>query len=238
MKEMIASACYRILAAVVGGALAFGAGADVPLPQGYTRLEWIQSDGSQYIDTLYTHQPNSRVVASFAVSAPQKSSWAAVFGSRDSDCNNAFLFSVCSGKNTPLKPFYARNLNADGARGVVDLPDGVRVNLECDGLTAHWEAAADPAIADTIALNGSTSAGSRTMTLFGCRHETTPNDKVFYIAMKLFAFDIYEGDVAKRKFVPCCSLEGKVGLWDLVEGRFYGDAANSAKRFRCSDDQD
>ena len=63
MKEMIASACYRILAAVVGGALAFGAGADVPLPQGYTRLEWIQSDGSQYIDTLYTHQPNSRVVA-------------------------------------------------------------------------------------------------------------------------------------------------------------------------------
>lgn len=237
IRRMNASMCCRVLAAVMGGVLALGAKADVPMPHGYTQLEWIQSDGSQYINTKYIHQPNTRVVASFAVSKPQVGDWAAVFGARGAGNDYGFLFMVSSGTKTALKPAYECKLGSSLAYGTVALPENVRVNLECDGLTARWSSADDPSVTDTITVSGTTCTGLDTMTLFGCRQQADPNPNFFRIAMKLYSFEIYEGEVAKRKFVPCCSIEGKTGLWDLVTGEFYGDAANSANRFRNPSNQ-
>ena len=238
--EKVVSTCRRVLTTVMGGALVLGAWADVPLPHGYAQLEWIQSDGSQYLDTEYTHQTNSRVVASFALPTPQIDAWAAVFGYRDDSCNRAFLFTACTGSLTEFKPAYVRDVGSDINYGSTAMPGETRINLECDGLTARWSVAADPTTGDSFSVktaHGSLSAGTGTMTLFGCRQGTRAVGSTFRIKLRLFAFDIYEGEEAKRKFVPCRSLEGEVGLWDLVEGKFYGDDAKSAKRFLCPSDQ-
>ena len=43
--------------------------------------------------------------------------------------------------------------------------------------------------------------------------------------MKLYSFKIYEGEELKRDFVPSVeSATGKAGLYDLVEGKFHGNA--------------
>ena len=46
---------------------------------------------------------------------------------------------------------------------------------------------------------------------------------------RLYSFKIYEGETLMRNFVPCIeSATGKAGLYDTVEGKFYGNAGNGA----------
>lgn len=52
--------------------------------------------------------------------------------------------------------------------------------------------------------------------------------------MRLYSMEIVEIDpetsaeTAKRNFIPCLNDHGKFGLWDSVEGVFYGNRASGA----------
>ena len=51
-------------------------------------------------------------------------------------------------------------------------------------------------------------------------------------AMKLYSFRIFEGEELKRHFVPCVeTATGEAGLYETVEGRFYGNAGGDAFGF-------
>jgi hypothetical protein len=66
----------------------------VTLPSGYTEVEYIESSGTQYIDTDFKPKYNSRVVMD--VSDVSSDGWSALFGARDTasaSATNMFVFA-------------------------------------------------------------------------------------------------------------------------------------------------
>ncbi|MBQ9658345.1 MAG: hypothetical protein IJV31_06225, partial [Clostridia bacterium] len=49
-------------------------------------------------------------------------------------------------------------------------------------------------------------------------------DKSYYSSASLKYFKIYINDSIVRDFIPCKNSEGKAGLYDLVENKFYGNS--------------
>ena len=44
----------------------------------------------------------------------------------------------------------------------------------------------------------------------------------------IYSFKVYDNDVLIRDFIPVKTLENQIGLWDLVEDKFYGNAGTGA----------
>ena len=95
------------------------------LPSGYKRLEYIQSSGTQYINTGFKPNNNTRVVMDLLYTGSESIS--NEFGAWNSP-NNASFISLTTGKNN-LHPFYgntSKQVSADRtARHTVDMDKNV-----------------------------------------------------------------------------------------------------------------
>lgn len=179
---------------------------DAVLPDGYTQVEYIQSSGTQYIDTGVIPNQDTRVVLD-VVFTNETTSW--LFGSRTSANVNCFGFL-----NTgDLK--YRADYNTTTAelsvqktdRFVLDMNKNV---LSFDGETIYTFTYASFQGVYSMLLfgantGGSVSVGSATTTVYACQ--------------------IYDNGTLVRDFVPCVNSSGAAGLYDLVNGFFYPDAA-------------
>ena len=77
------------LAALVVGVIGGVAQADeAVLPEGYTRIDYIESSGGQYIKAEYTHTRNTKIVCVAKVPEIQFGTWSALFGSRNGTYSN------------------------------------------------------------------------------------------------------------------------------------------------------
>ena len=70
---------------MLGSILISFAAAAGALPTGYTQVDYIESTGSQYIDTGYVHTANTRAVCVADVNARQYATYAIMFGARNGD---------------------------------------------------------------------------------------------------------------------------------------------------------
>lgn len=177
------------------------------LPNGYKRLEYIQSSGTQYIDTGFKPNQDTRTVIDACwTSTPTNHS--TLFGSRISATKDAFFFMwandakrLRSGYNTG----YDQAWNIDTTvRRTIDKNKNVTT---ADGITQSWTYA-------------SFQCGFN-MTLLAMNANGTIQ---WYASAKLYSCQIYDNDVLVRDFVPCINASGKVGLYDLVGKQFYGNA--------------
>ena len=48
------------------------------------------------------------------------------------------------------------------------------------------------------------------------------------VGVRRYSFQIYEGAELKLDFMPCVSADGRAGLWDCVEGKFYPNKGGAA----------
>ena len=202
------------------------------LPTGYVSLDWIASDGGQYIDTEYVHTANTRVECSLEALPIQHSNWSAVFGARNGSFqSNAFCFFAASDRDFN-RPRYNRS-------GVETLgsgfPVGKKTVLTCNGLTASWQYDGNPKQITTT--GGRADAGVNTMFVFNLNtagsggKQSDPSG----IDMRLYGFQIFEGDSPSpvRDFVPCVDPLSRTGLYDLGNGRFYANVGSG--KFEASD---
>lgn len=181
------------------------------LPAEYQETEWIQSSGTQYIDSLYKPtSENLRIVCEFEYTADHSQS--SLFGS-EADSTYSLVpwgsnpeFYVGSGKQlapltTALNTRYV--LEAHANNGTL-----------------------------TVTLNGVTKTASYTGSLL-----KTVNIGIFcnlikgvasqLCSMKLVLFQIYDADNLVRDFVPCYrKADTKPGLYELVYSAFYTNAGS------------
>ena len=191
-----------------------------PLPTGYTRLEYIQSDGMQQIMTGVVPTTSTRVVYDFALTTTNQSSRAGWCASGNKD---AFYWGVSGGyfywnmHDDALTKRGEDNLNviADTARHVFDLKSG---SLKFDGVEyatrTFTDTPASTAELFLLALKGQwldyASAVGSPFTPMKC---------------KLYGCQIYSGETAVRDFVPALKeATGEYGLYDVVNDKFYGSA--------------
>ena len=177
----------------------------------YTQLEYIESTGTQYIDTEYCFNSDRiRVETTFV---PLSSAdGIAYFGNQWSPC------SVLLYNNANKLQAYIGNIGSAHQSFLVGTK--YDVNLEYDGTSAKAN------------INNQSFEFTKTVSAFcldkslliGCCRKASGG--MYTIArQKIYNFKIYDNNVLVRSFIPAKrTSDGMLGLYDTVEGKFYMDA--------------
>lgn len=182
------------------------------LPFGYTELAYIQSSGTQYIDTGFKPNQDTRLVMDVDTGSSWSTEFLAIFGvgstssGGSSDKFLTYLYKSISGvhdhyaaqtKNSSTVNMFGRH-TVDKNKNITTI-DGVTVN---QFTYAAFQQASPLAL--FCCLDGGSYTGR--------------------MAMKLYSCQIYDNDVLVRDYVPCIKDDGEVGLYDIVGKQFYGNA--------------
>ena len=173
------------------------------LPDGYTQVEYIESTGSQYIDTFVV--PDATTAVDFKFNLVAYESGKAFFGQKWSNSN--YLFNEQSDK------FYFHgggDLKNDlaGDYGKVIVGNDYRCQIEPTEsgngtLTLTWGGV-------TRSCTVSLSAGSGNMRIFGS------TDSGHFSKIKVYSMKIWKGGTLVADLVPAKDSNGAGGLYNLV----------------------
>lgn len=220
------SKLYRSLFNALPLALSFAAGTAlaVDLPANYTRLDWIESDASglQWIDSGYSPNSDTVIRASILAKA-RRVDWAAFFGvMQDDKSNNSIVFRYFNNSNFN-GIFCNSNYTEAGIPSMANLE--YDVELKSGSLTVTDSAATTKTIT-TVNSPAAAPIYIFCQNKYASASDTSSPDR--HQPMRLYSMSISEGNVPKRDFIPCIDDSGAYGLWDTVEGSFYGNQASGA----------
>lgn len=178
------------------------------LPSGYTELEYIQSSGTQYIDTGLKPNQDTRVVTKFDMTQTDtawRKLWGSGSGSYDLD------FALWNDGTTKLQSYYGTKTN-----NAVPITD---MSLNVDANKNIWKYSGE-----TITFDKNNFTCAYSMYIFNVNKDNSPA----YLPgmMKLYLFKIYDNDVLVRDFIPCKNPSGTIGLYDSVNNQFYQNAGS------------
>lgn len=176
------------------------------LPTGYTAVEYIESSGTQYIDTGFNPDSNTRVVTKI-------------------DFKN-------STSDTSQNAFSARGANGNSQEYGFLVSEGSYVSRYGDDIYFDYGYEGQPFIVDqnknVLSINNKLVkthdvkefSCDVSMTIFASNRNGSVSR---YASMKLYYMTIYDNGNLVRYFVPCVNLQGVVGLYDVVENQFYAN---------------
>lgn len=189
------------------------------LPSGYKRLEYIQSSGTQYIDTGFSAPTGMRVQCEVELTS-LRSGLNLLFGSHDA-----------------ADPYYRNYLAASsngyweiGAYGVGtfgSVTTGRKYNIDVCTISGSLSAKIDGTAYAIGNIAPSTKRSDLNVYLFALNYA----GGLLWSSMKLYSAKIYldaAGSSPARDFIPCKNAAGTIGLWDDVNGRLYTNAGTGA----------
>lgn len=174
------------------------------VPAGYTEVEWIQSSGTQYIDTGFKPNQETKMSLNMAFLGTAGEN---VAGTRNSssDTTNRFgivTFGSASKIGAMFRGTATQGIPVDTATHSYALS---KSGLTVDGVSYGGE-------------DSGTFACTYSIILFGWNNGA---NGIVTNKSRISSCDIYAGGALARRFVPCKNPEGTVGLYDLVGGEFY-----------------
>ena len=179
----------------------------ISLPSGYTKLAYIQSTGTQWVDTGFKPNQNTRVKMDCNVIG-FNSRDAFLFGARIASGNTAFCLAA-DDANTRWFALYGNAVqNPTGTCTGKHTVDFNKNTLSLDDNvfpfdSTSFQSAYNLLLFATI-TNGNVDSQRGKMAIYSCQ--------------------IYDNGTLVRDFLPCINPSGAVGLYDLVGRKFYGNA--------------
>lgn len=185
-----------------------------PLPDGYTRLEYIQSTGTQYIDTGFKPNQNTRLVLDFENTGDYSSMTTALcplFGARNaSAASSASAFGLWIGsKSYPHYGNVAYNANGNFT---IDLNARLTYEMNKNVVSIGSE---------VITCSSATFTTNYNLCLLTINNYGTIETR--RASGKLWAAKIYDNGTLVRDFIPCKNASGTIGLYDRKNGVFYSN---------------
>ena len=177
------------------------------LPEGYTQLNYIQSTGTQYIDTGVV--PSTALITEITFACESNGiAENAIFGSAWSVSGYFFMvYSEINGFRWHSCGGYAEAVVSDvTAKHIAICQKG---KLTLDGMEYTFSASGSDST-NVVRLFGVTSNEGYTGAANGI--------------YKLYRCKMHNGDTVYRDFIPCKNPAGAVGLYDLIGGEFYGNS--------------
>lgn len=181
------------------------------LPDGYTQLEYIESSGTQHIDTGFKPNQDTKVVIDANWTTNDTSNNSALFGVRTSSSSKGYYWgwmatAACrSGYNASY--YYEWRIDPTVRRSVIKDKNTTTV----DGTSHSWDYA--------------TFQCDYNMSLFALNQANTIQ---WYAKARIYSCKIYDNGTLIRDYVPCKNSSGTVGLYDIVNGVFYDNAGTDA----------
>lgn len=182
----------------------------VTLPSGYQRLNYLQSSGTQYINTGFNPNQDTRAIFSILFgSIPSED--VRCFGARNS--YQVGQFSLVFRKTGELRFEYENQSPIAGTLSVnnyhfIDINKNV-INLDGNLTTATFAnfQVSYPAL------------------LFGMFEKFAHTSNVM---TRMTSCKLYDNGTLIRDFIPCINPSGEYGLYDVVNNQFYGNAGTGS----------
>ena len=172
------------------------------LPSGYKRLEYIQSSGTQYVDTGIVATANTAIHFNFSDLVLPKAGDHALLGSAWGRLS--LLYRSTGAVKWYSSGMATASVSTTSINSVILTP----TSMEANGTSYTVSAPSSYPSTKIYLLNtGDNSAG--TSWLGRC---------------KIHALQIYDNGTLVRDFIPCQKPDGTIGLWDDVNSVFYGNA--------------
>lgn len=181
------------------------------IPDDYQALTFIQSTGSQYIDSEYTPNSNSRIV--YTCDRVEEAAADHYFGVRTGNGNNkGFSFYIY---NSGWRSGYGSQIgtasNTPSGFYKIDKNKNVTtINTDQHVLTSNSETFTCDGTAYLFAMNNVGISPA-------------------YGKQRLYSCQMYDNDVLVRNFVPCLRIVDDVaGLYDTVNNTFYENSGTGS----------
>lgn len=178
-------------------------------------LEYIESTGTQYIDTRVSPTINTGIRISYAYPTRSSSANAGVCGTYQSQTprSDTLFVSSQTGK-TASRPLVCH-------RGSV-LIDADQEIIANNGYIAevNFLNNGNIKVGNATDTQGSNAIETHNLLLFA--RYNAQNGTIAVSESKIYSFEVSEGSSLIRNFVPCKKGD-EVGLYDLVNHKFYGN---------------
>lgn len=177
------------------------------LPSGYTQLEYIESHGTEYFDTGFVPNSNTRVVMDVENLATNTK---AFFGARTTSSTYAYVVFVTAA--TTLRSDYCSATKSQETITLTSALGRYTIDKNKNVCTANGVTVTNTELEFECAYNLYLIANNN-------------KGAVANIAsVKLYSCQIYDNDTLIRDYIPCLNASGAVGLWDDVNSVFYENA--------------
>lgn len=186
------------------------------------KIDYIRSDGSQYIDTEITGDETTRIEIKVGkIKVPNM--YGALYGSRINNtnqfwayCDNTGNFDNVLFSRYRTSGYEMQNFDISKIHTIVQNRDGVII----DGTKA-------------CTFARSTIASPKNMFLFNVNNNGVPQREGYGIIMDLYYCKIWKNDEIVRDFVPAISNEvghiNEVCLYDLITNRYFYNLSGAGK---------
>lgn len=186
------------------------------LPSGFQEVEYIESNGNQWIDTLLNVSSGMRFVSDFKFTNAGTTHYNPIIGTQlsSSPWNDCYIRYA--------KADYAFEYSAYKNRVPVDI--GTKYNVDYTYTPTKMEFILDGVVKDQKTLSNATITNN-SMYLMGVNNGGSTHKS--FIA--LYTAKFYINDELVRDFIPCYrKSDNEVGLYDLVNNQFYTNAGSGS----------
>ena len=185
------------------------------MPDEYQELDYIESDGTQYILTDVIPTDTTGVYLDFSLN--QSSLHDQVFfGSGTTDDNNGYWIGTT--KSTSY--FRWNSYHPQGFRFSNNTKYNATLNFLNDR-TFKVNNETKGSISDTLKIR------SLPIVVFAYNYDGDNTARLF-TSMKLYSFKISDGTTIIRDYIPCYrKTDNLIGLYNMVEGKFYSNNSNT-----------
>jgi hypothetical protein len=180
-----------------------------------TEVAYIQSDGAQYIDSLFVPNQDTRVVCE--VSFVTADGYRAIFGAWTTGYTNAYaaqahpndyFVSFYGTYNDRIKADSSGVVIAPGSKYLIDKNKNV-FNFNGSSVTHPYTALAPPC----------------SLYIFAENTEGAPED---ITALRIYSFKIYDNGTLARDFIPVLDFNGVACLYDKVTRKLFYNAGSGS----------
>lgn len=167
----------------------------------YERVEYIQSSGTQYVDTGFVPDANTRVTSMFQMVSPGTAN-ECIFGVVGQFSFRWYGSGGCFRSN-----------GANNANFATTIPSGSRHTVTKTPTTCT--------IDNVYTITNTVGTVTSSLYIFAQRGASAPTA---YAKVKVFSFRVFDGDALVRDFVPVVRSDGTAGLYDQLNEIFYENA--------------
>lgn len=175
------------------------------------QLEYIESDGNQYIDTHW--KPNNATRIELDIQADTTLGECQIVGSRtNTGSSDWFLLLITSGKR------YRFDFGSKKVELSTNAPRSGKIHI----------------VMNKNRITVGSVSGIATSATFRSKHSiyifavNTENNKTKNLAAKILSCKIYNDDELVRDYIPMKYYTGEIGMYDLVHDQFYGNSGTGS----------
>lgn len=198
---------YRFYTDENGGDFKAGAENSI-IPDIGTPIEYIQSNGTQYINSGFIPKATTRTI--MKVEPMSWSTWSAFFGTRNATSPTATQAYIAA---IPAATLYRSDYF--GSSLTAETPTVMQItNIDKNKNICSF---------NNIMITNTSSTANATTNMFLLALNDVGIAK-YFLSAKLYSCKIYDGDTLVRDFIPIKTTVNTYGLWDKVNKVFYKNA--------------